>query len=408
MRIAFIVSIFPKLSETFILNQITGLLDLGHDVEIFSEIPNRKEHKTHPDVEKYSLMERTRYFTTPDSKALRVLKGLALAPDGLRKGPQKMFESLNFRKYGKKALSLKLLYIITPFLGKRFDIIHCHFGINGALGIYLKDLGFGGKYVTSFHGYDVNSLPKVADDSYYSHLFEKGDYFTANTEFTRRQAIELGCPPEKIGILPVGVDIGKFSYAPRRLKPGEPLKILTIGRLVEKKGHEYAIRAFAKLIGKHTNIMYLIAGDGPLKEKLAALIRDLGLRKHVGFLNEVEIEEARNLYETSHIFLLPSVTALDEDREGQALVLQEAQATGMPVVSTYHNGIPEGVLDGRSGFLVPERDVDALAERMDHLIEHPDEWEKMGLEGRRFVESKYEIKSLNRQLQGIYQKLLEA
>ena len=107
----------------------------------------------------------------------------------------------------------------------------------------------------------------------------------------------------------------------------------------------------------------------------------------------------------SHIFILSSITAKDGDQEGQGLVLQEAQAMGLPILSTYHNGIPEGVVDKKSGFLVPERDVDALADRLNYLIEHPNTWQDMGKTGREFVEKKYDIKKLNQKLVEIYQRL---
>ena len=92
--------------------------------------------------------------------------------------------------------------------------------------------------------------------------------------------------------------------------------------------------------------------------------------------------------------------------EGQGLVLQEAQAMGLPVVSTWHNGIPEGVLDDVSGFLVPERDVHALAEKLFYLIEHPELWPAMGRAGRKFVEQRYDIKQLNKELVELYRAVI--
>jgi colanic acid/amylovoran biosynthesis glycosyltransferase len=114
----------------------------------------------------------------------------------------------------------------------------------------------------------------------------------------------------------------------------------------------------------------------------------------------------RKLFQEADIFVLTSVKATDGDMEGQGLVLQEAQAVGLPVLSTLHNGIPEGVIDGKSGFLVPERDVDALTERLQYLIEHPELWPEMGRCGRKFVEVKYDIKMLNSKLVRIYDALL--
>lgn len=405
MKIAFIVSGFPTLSETFILNQITGLLDMKHEVEIFAQF-NPENEKVQPDVEKYQIMEKVHYFNIPKGKAKRILKGLFLICANFHKSPIKVLKSLNIFKYGKEALSLRLLYTLILFLDKQFDIIHCHFGPNGIKGVFLKELGVPGKYITTFHGYDVNCYPKIAGDDVYKHLFINGDIFTANTNFTKQQLIKLGCNPDKIVILPVGFRVERFKFTTRKIQEGEFIKILTVGRLVEKKGHKYALRAIAKVIKKHKNIRYIIAGYGPLRDELENLISELGIKRFVEFRGSVDQNEILKLYQEAHIFVLPSVTSSEGDREGQALVLQEAQATGLPVVSTLHNGIPEGVLDGKSAFLVPERDVDALAERLEFLIEHPEKWAEMGRYGRKFVEEKYDINKLNQQLVNIYQNLI--
>lgn len=406
MRIAFIVSTFPKLSETFILSQITGLLDMGHDVRIFSESRNTFEKKVHPDFVKYGLDKKVSYFITPENRVRRTTSAIKLMAANIRKDPVDLLRSINVFTLGKKALSLKLLHLMVPMLGARFDIIHSHFGINGALAIYLKLMGVPGRHITTFHGYDVNSLPHKAQPGYYKELFAHGDHFTSNTEYTRRRAVSLGCDEKKITILPVGFDVAKFRFRPRRLSPGEPVRLLTIGRLVEKKGHQYALEAVKALIDRGFDITYSIAGDGPERKRLEGLASTLGIQRRVEFLHDVQEEEALHLYANSHIFVLPSVTSKDKDREGQALVLQEAQATGMPVVSTLHNGIPEGVLDGKSAFLVPERDYMALAGRIQYLIERPSTWEAMGMEGRKFVEKKYDIKRLNLELVELYEKVL--
>src|SRR4030065_356569 len=100
------------------------------------------------------------------------------------------------------------------------------------------------------------------------------------------------------------------------------------------------------------------------------------------------------------------VTASDGDSEGLPVVLLEAQAVGLPIISSLHGGIPEGVLDSKSGFLVPEKDVDALAKKIEYLIEHPELWPDMGRYGRKFVEERYDIQKLNQRLVKIYKALL--
>ena len=139
MKIAFIVKHFPSLSETFILNQITGLLDRGHEVDIFYR--NRSnESIVHADVERYDLLKHTHYLTAPPNKFIRIFKSIGMISGGLFQNPKAIFGSLNIFKSGVSALSLYLLYITAPFL-KGYDIIHCQFGDIGNFGAFLKGLG---------------------------------------------------------------------------------------------------------------------------------------------------------------------------------------------------------------------------------------------------------------------------
>jgi len=409
MRIAFIVNVFPTLSETFILNQITGLIDLGHEVDIYSRMTPSKG-KVHSDIERYKLYAHTYYLDeVPGNKIKRILKAIKLFAIHFHKSPLTILKSLNIFKYGRDALSLYLFYHAVAFLRKRYDIIHCHFGPNGNFGVLMREIGIiGGRILTSFHGYDVNVTNVINQDDYYTQLFKDGDLFTTNTEFTKKRVLGLGGDLKKIRILPVGLYLDKFHYRERMIRTGESIRILTVARLVEKKGLEYSIRSVAKVINKHPHfeIKYKIAGEGFLRDELKTLISELGMEDKIKLLGWCDEDEVRKLFAESHIFILSSVTAENGDREGQGLVLQEAQAVGMPVISTLHNGIPEGVQDGKSSFLVPERDVDALAENLEYLILHPERWPAMGRAGRKYVEEHYDIRNLSKKLVQYYEELL--
>ena len=403
MKIAFIVGMFPALSATFIQNQVTGLLDAGFDVRIFAG-KNPKESKVHPDFLKYRVGERIRYFSIPLNKALRILKAMALFLLYFPKAPGKLLKSLNVIKYGKEALSLNLFYHLIPFLGKRnkFDIIHCHFGPNGTIGAYLRELGIEGKIITTFYGYDLTSYPLEEGPGVYKKLFAGGDLFLPICGYFKQKLIDYGCETGKIRVHPVGIDLEKYRFSERRIQPGGTVNILTVGRLCEKKGFEYGIRAIATLSRNFKNIRYLIAGDGPLRENLFSLTAELNIRQYVEFVGPVDQEELVVLYEKSQLFLLPSVTARDGDQEGTPTVLLEAQAMGLPVVSTRHSGIPEITADGQSGFIVPEKDTGALCERLTYLLSHPGLWPEMGGKGRAFIEKHFDIQTLNRQLAKYY------
>ncbi|KPK96610.1 MAG: hypothetical protein AMJ95_13280 [Omnitrophica WOR_2 bacterium SM23_72] len=402
MKIAILLSQFPALSETFILDQVRELLEAGHDIRVFAKHGSRTQ-KTHADVQKYHLMEKAHYYVSiPRHKTARLFKALFLAATHFHKNPAAVFSLLNIRRYG----NLEKFFFSLSFLNERFDILHCHFALNGLIGAALKESGIAKRCITNFHGAEINKELLKVNKNHRNNFFKINDLFIANTEFTRQQAIKLGCPGDKITVMPVGFQMDMFPFFEKALGPEEKIRILTVARLVEKKGHAYALRAVAQAVELCKNIEYIIAGDGGLRNDLENLTKSLKLEPYVKFLGWVNREEVLRLYQQSHLFILPSVTAKDGDREGQGLVLQEAQAAGLPVISTLHNGIPEGVWDGQSGFLVPEKDVDALSEKLKYLITHPEVWPQMGRSGRKFVEERYDSKRLSQQLLGIYNKIL--
>ena len=143
-------------------------------------------------------------------------------------------------------------------------------------------------------------------------------------------------------------------------------------------------------------------GDGSLKEGLQQLILQLGVDNIVTLVGWKNQQEVIEIIKNSDIMLAPSVTSRNGDREGIPVVLMETMAMGLPIISTVHSGIPELIENGVSGFLVPERDVDALAEKLNYLVENPDIWRNMGAAGRGFVEEYYNIDKLNDKLVEIY------
>ena len=157
---------------------------------------------------------------------------------------------------------------------------------------------------------------------------------------------------------------------------------------------------------KHRNIELRIIGDGPLRNNIEMLIKENNLNNSVKLLGiqpyNVLVKEMLDC----HIFILPSITASDGDTEGQGTVFLQAQAVGMPVVSTFHNGIPEAVIHGKSGLLANEKDYVKLGENLIYLIENPKEWIKIGKFGRANVEKNFEIKKQTKKLEAIYSRFL--
>jgi colanic acid/amylovoran biosynthesis glycosyltransferase len=411
MRIAFILDSFPAVSETFILSQIVGLFERGHEVQIIADRPSPYPTKVHSDVERLRLIEHTQYRQpTPATWEARLQSGaFRLMRWGLR-DPKSIRDSLNFFRYGRQALTLSLLHRWFPAdkPERDYDIIHSHFGPNGQQAIVMRKVGaLRAPIITTFYGYDISRYVQQHGSHVYKHLFADGDLFTCPSEFVRKRLIALGCPAEKVQTFKLGTDLKAFSFKERVVDSNGTIRLVSVARLTEKKGLEYSIRAAAKLGQRFKGLEYNIIGDGDLRPELTQLIHALGVGATVHLLGPKTREEVKALLGQSHVFVLPSVESRDGDIEGLPLALQEAQAVGLPVVCTRHSGNPEGILDGKSGFLVPERDVDALAECLAAVISRPETWPEMGRQGRAFVEAEHELDKRNDALVELYHHLQE-
>lgn len=407
MKIAFLVTEFPSVSQTFVLNQIVGLIDLGHDVHIFADKAGHTA-KIHSNYHKYDLSKKTYYHRIPKSKISRILKALYLIIKHAPVHHDVIFGTLNILKHGEQAWSLGLLFMSIPLLEQGpFDIIHCQFGTLGLRAIsVLPRRPRGCKIVTSMRGSDVTVFLKK-HPGIYRELFSEGDLFLPVCGFLKDRLLQEGCEEEKIMVHYSGIDCSKFEYVERRRLPGEPLKVLTIARLVEKKGVAFAIEAVSGLLSKGEKIEYTVVGDGMLGEKLQQLISTMGVEQQVKLLGWKTHEEVKMLLAGSHVLVAPSLTSDGGDQEGIPNAIKEAMASGLPIISTFHSGIPELVIDGVTGFLVPERDATSLADSLAYLIRQPEICSEMGRAGRRQVEEKFDTHRLNKKLEELYCKLMQ-
>ncbi|OQW35950.1 MAG: hypothetical protein A4E19_15960 [Nitrospira sp. SG-bin1] len=407
MKIAFLVSQFPSVSETFILNQIVGLMELGHDVHIFAD-KSVKNVTIHENYEKYGLSKRTHYYGIPQNKISRMLKAILLIMKYAPSHYDVLLRSLNIVRYGKPSWSLSLLFMSAALTERGpFDIIHCQFGALGPSGVALNQIcASHSKIVTSIRGYDVTVYLKK-HPGIYRELFGEGDLFLPVCEFLKERLIQEGCEQKKIVVHHSGIDCSKFEYIQRERGPGDPIKVLTIARLIEKKGVAFAVEAVSHLLSKGEKIDYSIVGDGALREELQQLIKSMGIERQVRLLGWKTHEEVKRLLEESHVLVAPSLTSESGDQEGIPNAIKEAMATGLPVISTFHSGIPELVADGVSGLLVPERDAVSLAEALAQLMSHPEICNRMGKAGRMHVEQGFDTHALNKKLEELYRELMQ-
>jgi len=290
-------------------------------------------------------------------------------------------------------------------------LIHAHFGPYGYYALPLKRR-LRIPLVTTFYGRDVSAFPQIQFwRKAYEKLFQEGDLFLVEGPYMRERLVNLGCPECKVRIQRIAVDLTKFPFRFRTCPAdGKPVRILMCGRFVEKKGFEYGVQAFAEVLRtSNYNLELRIVGDGPLRPRVESLIRRLGISEKVvllGYLDHVSYAEEIH---QAHVLMAPSVTAHNGDSEGGApTVLLEAQASGLPVLSTYHADIPFVVRDGCSGYLSRERDVFDLARKLQLLLNDSDTWGRLGLEGRQYVEKYHNIEQAIYQMEKIYESIARA
>lgn len=404
MKIAFIVNEFPSLSETFVLNQITGLLDKGHEVEIFARRRGNIK-KVHNEIIHLDLIKRTTFFLSiPRKRFLRALKGFILIARYLPVYPVEILNSLNFFRFGKNAASLILLFRSIPFLNKGpYDVIHCHFGQNGNTAVILREIGvLSGKILTTFHGFDLTSHINKYGRGIYRHLFEKGDLFLPISERWKNRLIQLGCNESKIIVHRMGININNLGEIVRQDYKNGSTIILSVARLVEKKGIDYGIKAVARLTKRFRELQYFIIGDGIMRNELLQLIEKHQLQANVKLFGWMTQDEIFSVMRKTDIFLAPSVTSRTGSQEGIPVVLMEAMAHRLPVVATRHSGIPEIVINGQNGLLADERDIAGIADKIEYLITNPEISIRMGEEGRKLIEKSYDIERLNKKLIQIF------
>lgn len=295
------------------------------------------------------------------------------------------------------------------------DVIHSHFGLTAWHNMEAARRAEA-RHVVSVYGADITQAPRSNPRirRRYRDLFHHIDAVFCEGGAMAQQVIELGCPPDRAVVHHLGVNLDLLPFRPRVWTPGSPLRVLIAATFREKKGIPYAIRALATIRDRVELEITIIGdatskpGDQEEKARILAAIDNSGLRERTrltGFRShDALIEEAYD----HHIFLSPSVTAGDGDSEGGAPVsIIEMAASGMPIVSSRHCDIPEIIVDGVTGWLAPERDVDRLAEHLHWLIANPDAWLSFLEKGRRHIEEEYNCRIQGQRLAEQYLRIIK-
>jgi glycosyltransferase involved in cell wall biosynthesis len=297
-------------------------------------------------------------------------------------------------------------------------MIHAHFGVEGVYALEVaRRLGI--PLVTTFHGLDATTsrmgLLRSGHASWFQYLLRRrslaqsGELFLCVSEFIRERVLRLGFPPEKCLTHYIGVDVegiaGRTASSHSRDEDAEAV-ILHVARLVETKGTRYLLEALAQVIASGVDARLIVIGDGPLRSRLEGYARSLGVRDRVLFLGTLPNSTVLDWVCDAAVLAFPSVTAASGAVEGLGMVLLEAAAAGVPAIATRYGGIPEAVVDGRTGVLVEERDVDALADALRMLLTNEGERAAMGAAARDYVARKFDVNRQTAALESLYKKLV--
>lgn len=376
MRILFFNSLFPQPSQTFVIDQIRHAVALGLEVTVFARRYNAALAAEHaPDLMPLVLHDRPRDAAT----IRRISRGFARQPGKLQR-----FLS------ARRALALHASDLAcTLQLEPPPDVIVANFGQNGIVAARLKQAFFpDARLAVIFHGWDVSAYVAANGWEGYRRAAPAIDVAIAvNRPWAERLAANT--PIRDVVVHHLGVDLQKIQQPPPRILGRAGFGIVFVGRMVEKKGLIYLIEAAARLTARGHELGIDVVGDGPEESGLRAAAASAGVGDSIVFHGRQPNEVVLRLMAGADCLVLPSVTAADGDQEGIPVTLMEAMATGLPVVSTFHSGIPELIADDDTGLLVPERDAGALAGAIERLITEPGLGQRLANRARAFVAAEF-------------------
>jgi colanic acid/amylovoran biosynthesis glycosyltransferase len=252
----------------------------------------------------------------------------------------------------------------------------------------LNDLNI--PFVVHFHGYDASQ--KLNDLDYKKDIKEVFGYakrIIVASEFIRNRLIFAGCNNDKISIVRLGVDIDKLTKAGLEVQKTSYPSLIHVGRLVEKKNPIILLHTFKKVLEYFPDSILTIIGSGPMYSEVRECIKKFNIQKSVRLISALERNEVLQELSSHWIYTQHCVTGGNGDQEGFSVSILEASFYKLPVVSTLHNGIPENVIDGETGFLVREYDYNAMAEKIIYLLNNKKIMIKMGENGYYRVVSKF-------------------
>jgi glycosyltransferase involved in cell wall biosynthesis len=388
LKVAYIMSRFPKITETFILYEMLALEDLGVKVELF---PLLREYQKVAHSEAQKLIPHAHFHPFLSLKVLWAqwyyIRRKPKTYFGLWGEVLKStFGSLNFfvGAIGIFPKSVRFAYEMEKL---NVSNVHAHFASHPAVAAFIINRLTGIPYSFTAHGSDLHVERRMLDKKVAAASFA----VTVSSYNKELMVAECGEKArEKIHVIHCGVDPNLFRLQPKTSNPN-PIQILCVASFEEVKGHKFLVEACRNLTQRGVNFVCHLVGLGPLRRTVEAQIHKAGLTDHFRLHGGLSRPDIIKLHTEADVFVLPSVPTKNGKREGIPIVLMEAMSSGLPVVSSDLSGIPELVENGTCGILLPPRDVQALADALKKLCNDAMLRKKMGRNGRKRILEKFDL-----------------
>lgn len=375
--ITFKLNRFPEISETFIVSNIIYAIRQGFNVRIlcdkFLGFSNSSQQE---EIQHYGVEEKIIPPIKPKQKTIAQFFQLS----SFLFTPRNVYFTFKYRTYKPKGF-LKCAFILKQYEHLPFmSVFHIHFNPTLESLFDITDIGYiNPKVIVTFHGYDAFLETAESFQAKYGAFYKKYvKVVTVNSNYLKKVVLGLGVDEQLIRIIPIGIDSAIFKGTPKTLITNQQIEIVTVGRLVQLKGHLYGLRTIKSLKEQGCKVHYTIIGEGTERGKLENETKKLGLEKHVTFTGAASQSQVKICMEKSHIYLMTSTSDnLTGRREAFGLVSIEAQAMGLPVVGFKSGGFPDTIIEGETGFAVEDRNDKDMATKVFQLLENPTLYQTM-------------------------------
>lgn len=380
LGVLYYVGSFPKLSESFILNEIKELYTRGHNIAIFAQYDSG-ENITH---EEFGEIDVPIYYSNASFTDFPELLSNKPVRMALRHKNDGLFTHFSLKQVGYNFLLAKQCAEFIESLEFEINVVTAHFASYSRIGAKLAARYHGVPCTVTVHAVDIFRSPTVPQIKF---ICDGMDHVIVPSEYNRDYLREEIGIENEITVVPATTQVEKFEPS----APTVENRLLTVARMVEKKGYTYSIEAVNTLIKQGYDVEYHIVGTGDRKDRLQQQVKEYGIEDYVEFLGHVSDERLKIELSEASVFVLPCVIAEDGDRDAMPVVLKEAMASETACVSTTVSAIPELITDGYDGLLVPEKNPDQLASAIQKLLDNPEKRKNIAGNGRKTVHNKFDI-----------------